>query len=342
MHQLRPAGIKALAVAIPTQTREITLPSGKSALRHNLPEGTSGLDMDREAVEEVLAAAAVDPKEIDLVVSATFPALPEPCIGNATPLAWELGMTEAAAYNMESACAGGLVALRNACHEVALGEHDNVLVTVGCPYSPTVEDGHPAYDVIGDASYAMLIGPTRQGQEFLGSVIRNSGPTCPLVSWAVSDKTSSGIRLEVGAKTAGKLEEWALKQIPELSQRLFDRAGLARSDVKHWAINAPTPSFADRALATMGADPDGGVNTNRLVGNVGPSLIGVSLFYNAQLRDMRPGDLVACCSVGSEASLALTLMRWPENVALGRVPSHASVEAMKGYEAERLGELAAV
>ncbi len=341
MNQLRPAGIKALAVAIPTKTREITLPSGKSALRHNLPEGSSGLDLDRQAVEEVLAAAAIDPKDIDLVISATFPALPEPCIGNATPLAWALGMDEAAAYNMESACAGGLVALRNACHEVALGEHSNVLVTVGCPYSPTVEDGHPAYDVIGDASYAMLVGPTKQGQEFLGSVIRNSGPTCPLVSWSVSDKTPSGIRLEVGGKTAGKLEEWALTQIPELSQRLFERAGVDRSDVKHWAVNAPTPSFADRAIRTMGASPEDGVNTNRLVGNIGPSLIGVSLFYNAVLREFQPGDLVACCSVGSEASLALTLMRWPENVALGNVPSHASVETMRGYESERFGQLTA-
>ena len=335
---LRPAGLRALAVAIPTGTREITLPSGKSALRHVLPEGTSGLDMEKEAAEGALAAAGIEPDEVDLVVSASFPALPEPCIGNATPLAWELGMEKAAAFNVESACAGGLVALRNACHEIMLGEYHNVLVTVGCPYSPTLEPGHPATDVIGDAAFAVLVGPTAPGQEFLGTVIRNSGPTCDLVSWVVSDDTPSQIRLEVGHKTAGKLEDWALTQLPELSRKLFARTGLSAEEVRHWVVNAPTPSFVDRALHTMGARPEDGVNINRLVGNVGPSLIGVSLFYNVLLRGFEPGDLVLCCSVGSESSLALALMKWPEDVALGQVPAHASIETMKGFEQERLGQ----
>lgn len=337
MDQLKPAGVKALAIAIPTDTREITLPSGMPAMRHFLPEATSGLDLERQAAEEVLAIAGVRPDEVELIISASFPALPEPCIGNATPLAWEMGMEKAAAYNLETACAGGLVAWRNACLEISLGEYRNVLVTVACPYSPTIEPGHPALDVIGDAAYAMLVGPTRPGQEWLGSVIRNSGPTCELVSWEVSDKTPSGIRLQVGHKTAGQLEAWAQTQLPELCENLFERTGLSPSDVRHWVLNAPTPSFVDRALKTMGARPTDGVNINRLVGNIGPSLIGVSLFYNVLLRDFAPGDLVLCCSVGSEASLALSLMRWPEGVALGKIPPHASLEAMRRFEAERLG-----
>ena len=66
-------------------------------------------------------------------------------------------------------------------------------------------------------------------------------------------------------------------------------------------------------------------------------MIGASLFYNALLRDFQPGDLIFCASVGSEASLAVTLMRWPEGVALGDAPAHASLEQMKSYEEERLG-----
>ena len=53
--------------------------------------------------------------------------------------------------------AGGLVALRHAVHEVMLGEHDTVLLVVGCPYSHTVEAGHPAYDVVGDAAYSLAV-----------------------------------------------------------------------------------------------------------------------------------------------------------------------------------------
>lgn len=335
--QLRPAGIRALAVSIPKKTRTITLPSGQSALRHSLRDGENGLDLDLDAARQVLQAAHLDPSDIDLVLCASFPALPEPCIGNATPVAWELGMKRAAAWNVESACAGGLVALRTACLEVMLGEYDNVLLVVGCPYSHTVEPDHPAQNVIGDGAFAVVIGPTAPGQEFLGSIIRNSGPTCPLVSWSVDLKVPSGIRLEVSGKTAGQLENWALEQLPELSAQLFERAGLHPSNVDHWVSNAPTPSFVDRALATLGAAPGDGVNTNRLVGNVGPTLIGTSLFYGALLRNFRAGDLVMCLSVGSEASLALSLMRWPADVALGEAPPHASVEMMKAYEEERLG-----
>lgn len=333
---LQPAGIRALAIVIPTDTREITLPDGQSALRHFLPEGVSGLDLEKEVATKTLAAANLDPSEVDLVISASFPALPEPCIGNATPMAWDLGMEKAAAYNIESACAGGLLALRTACQEVSLGNYKNVLVTVGCPYSHTIEPGHPALDVIGDAAFGLLVGPTRQGEEFLGSYIRNSGPTCPLVSWGVSPTTPSGIRLEVNGKTAGQLEKWAHQQLPELCDQLFEHTGLSRDDVQHWVVNFPTISFVDKAVHVMGGRPEDTVNCNRLAGNIGPALSGVSLFYNALLRGFKPGDLVLCCSVGSESSLALSLMRWPNGVAFGDVPDHASLEMMKVYEKERL------
>ncbi|MEE8524042.1 MAG: hypothetical protein V3T72_08930 [Thermoanaerobaculia bacterium] len=335
---LRPAGIRSLAVAFPSGTRHITLPNGDPAVRHFLAAGQSGLDLEKEVAVQALAAAELDPADVDLVISASFPALPEPCIGNATPLAWDLGMEKAAVFNVESACAGGLIALRNACHEIRLGEHENVLVTVACPYSPTIEEGHPATDVIGDAAHAMVIAPTRPGQEFLGSVIKNSGPTCPLVSWAVDDRTPSGIRLQVGRQTAGQLEAWALKQLPELLGRLLERTGIARGDIRHWVINAPTMSFVGRALENMGAGPDDGVDINRIAGNIGPSLIGVSLFYSAHLRKFQPGDAVLCCSVGSESSLALTLMRWPEDVTLGEVPAHVSLEMLREFERTRLAQ----
>ncbi len=334
--RLRPSGVRALAVALPAKTRSVALPSGASAIRHILADGESGLDLERDAAEQVLKVAGLKPADVDLVLSASFPALPEPCIGNATPLAWDMGMERAAAWNLESACSGGLVALRSACQEVALGEYNTVLLVVGCPYSQTVEAGHPATNVIGDAAYAMIVGPTAAGQELIGSVIRNSGPTCSLVSWSVDSRAPSGIRLTVDGSTAGQLENWALVQLPELSAELFEGTGLSVGDVDHWVINAPTPNFVDRALKAMNADRDGGVNTNRLAGNVGPALLGVSLFYSAILRKFQPGDLVLCCSVGSESSLALCLFRWPEGVRLGEVPVHAPIEQIIGYEAERV------
>ncbi len=334
--RLRPSGIRALTVALPSKTRSVALPSGASATRHVLADGVSALELERAAADQVMVAAGLDAADVDLVLSASFPALPEPCIGNATPLAWEMGMERAAAWNVESACAGGVVALRSACQEVKLGEYDTVLVVIGCPYSLTIEKGHPATDVIGDAAYAMIVGPTAPGHEMLGSVIQNSGPTCPLVSWSVDARAPSGIRLTVDGSTAGQLENWALVEIPKLSRRLFARTGLSVADVDHWVINAPTPNFVDRALEAMGADPGGGVNTNRLAGNVGPALLGVSLFYSAILRDFQPGDLVLCCSVGSESSLALCIFAWPEDVRLGEVPARAPVEEIMGYEADRV------
>ncbi len=336
--QLRPAGLRALSIYLPPQARTITLPSGQSAIRHTLPDGMTGFDLDQAVAEDVMRVAGLEPKDVDLVLSASFPALPEPCIGNATPAAWKLGMVKAAAWNIESACAGGLVALRSACHEVMLGAHDTVLLIVGCPYSHTIDSGHPAEDVIGDAAFAMIIGPTAPGQELIASVIRNSGPTCPLVNMNPDLSMPAGIRLVVGSKTAGKLENWALQQLPELSRELFEGSGFGPDDIDHWVCNAPTPGFVDRALATMGGDRRRGVNTNRLVGNIGPALIGVSLFYNAILRKFQPGDLVLCCSVGSEASLALTLLRWPEGVALGGAPEQGTLAQMEAFEAERLLE----
>ena len=339
---LQPAGIRSLSFAVPADSHQITLPNGLTVWRHYLADTEAGFSLEKQVAEEALELAGLEPSDVDLVLSASFPALPEPCIGNATPLAEALGMREAAAWNVECACAGGLLALRNACQEVAMGNYRNVLVTVMCPYSPTVEPGHPALTVIGDAAYAMVIGPVAEGQAFEGAVLRNSGPTCDLVSWSVSDKTPSGIRLDVNGATAGQLERWAQGEIPELLDRLLEQTGTTRDDIDHWVLNAPTPSFVDRTLETMGVTPAHGVNTNRLLGNIGPSLIGGSLFYNARLREFQPGDRIVLCSVGSEASLAVGMMIWPEGVALGKVPANASLESMRAFEEERLGQMAKV
>ncbi len=280
-----------------------------------MTEGTTGLDLEVTAAQRALSAAEIAAKDIQLIISASFPALPEPCIGNSAHLASSLGAVDAATYNIECACAGGLVALRAAQLELVNDPAlEHVLVTASCSYSRTITPLHPARDHVADGAFASVVSSATPNEGIIASSLVNSSPTGPLLSWRVSSATPSGIILDVHQNTAMLIQSWTLGRIPKLWDVVLERAGLARTAIDHWVVNAPTASFVREVITALGGDPEGMINTYPRLGNIGPVLFGAALYYTAVERRPMPGDLVACCSVGSKASLALAIMRWPSSL----------------------------
>ncbi len=113
-----------------------------------------------KSVEKLLADCNVDPLEIDLLICATsnpdyrFPS-------TASVIAFQTGMTNAYAYDIQAACAGFIVTLQAARAYVQAGLYKKVVVVAAEKMSSmTNYEDRATCPLFGDAAGAVLVEPT--------------------------------------------------------------------------------------------------------------------------------------------------------------------------------------
>lgn len=94
--------------------------------RHVLKEGTSLRDISSSSGADALRAAGVDPKDIELVIMAT--SSPDDLFGDAASVAYALGATNAAAFDLTAACSGFVYGIVTASQFIQSGAYKKVLV----------------------------------------------------------------------------------------------------------------------------------------------------------------------------------------------------------------------
>ncbi len=288
--------------------------------RRVLGPGETSVELEVRAAREALAAASLDPRDVDCLISSAF--VPDEIgIGNAVYVARELGL-EGEAWNLETACSGSLVALRTAASLVRAGEHRRVLVTVSCNYSRTAVDSDTLSWFVGDGAAAMIVGPVGPGDGYLGGIALHTAETCGTWFYAL-EPSESGARVAMRAQagTGRVLSRTAPKYLRACVEGAARRAGVSIDEIAFFVFNTPTAWFADFAARELGIDRERTLTTYPAFANIGPVLMPANLHRAASGGRLARGDLVMLFSIGSVSSASAAVMRWGE-VALG--PSFAT------------------
>ncbi len=302
-------------------------------LRRFLPPGANALALESRAARDALAAADLEPGDIDLLICTSF--LPDSTgIGGATFLARELGLN-GGAWNLESACSSTLIALRTACSLVASGQHEKVLVVTSCCYSRVTREDDPICWGVGDAATAMIVGQVEEGIGYLGSHTVHSAETCGAVAYHIEldENEQPYYRLRTGRDAARLLRETSERYINECSLVALDRAGLSIDQIDHLVVNTPLAWYARFCARALGIDSSRTLSVYPLYANVGPSLLGLNLLHAAHWKQFQPGDRVLLYTVGSVSSCCATVLRWGD-VGLGPLPKGVSYQMLKALEVD--------
>lgn len=287
--------------------------------RRVLGPGQSILSLEVRAAREALAAAAMAPSDVDLLLSTAL--LPEAVgIGDAAFIAKELGLT-GTAWNFESACSGALVGLQMAYSLVRAGQYRTVLVVVGCSYSQNTEETDSLGWSCGDGAAAFVVGALPEGQGVLGMKSLHTAQTCGSIAYElVAEPGSAPRRVMRASAQAGRL----LKSASESSLRAScegaaSAAGVSLSDIDFFVFNTPLAWYASFCAKALGVPAERTINTYPLYANVGPVLMPTNLYHAAHAGYLRPGQLVLVYTIGSVSSAGAAVMRWGD-VALGPSP----------------------
>jgi 3-oxoacyl-[acyl-carrier-protein] synthase III len=286
--------------------------------RRVLAPGQSSASIEIDAAQRALAAARLDPREIDLLICCSF--LPDQVgVGNATPLAKALGL-KCAAWNIETTCSSSLAALQNAACLIRAGEYKNALVVISCTYSRVADEDDTMCWFLGDGAGAFVVSDSPGTATYLTGRARHTGETCNTFFYEVVPDPVRGarIRMDCTPETGKILYETAEPYLRECSEAALDAAGVKLSEVDFFVFNTPTAWYADFCTRALGVPRERTVDTYPEFANIGPALMPVNLHRAAQAGQLKPGNLVLMYTVGSVSSAAAALIRWG-NVGLGGV-----------------------
>jgi len=212
------------------------------------------LPLARRALEDALAAARVDPEELDLLAVVS-------CTGYATPgldilLARELRLRDDVQrlHIGHMGCYAAVPALAAVADAAAARGKLAALVCVELttlhvqPAERSLEQ-IVAHALFADGAAAAVVRPDGEGLAVADVAARTDTSTAALMTWDVTDR---GFRMGLSPKVPDAVRAHVAPVVDEL----LARNGLARADVAAWAIHPGGPAIVDAVGAALGLDDD--------------------------------------------------------------------------------------
>ncbi len=273
--------------------------------------------LETEAARQAIAGSGWEPADVELLISTGF--IPRSVgLGNAVHVAGALGL-RGPAFNLESACAGPLNALRVAEALIRAGQHRRILVTTSCTYLSRALASDSLSWFMGDGAGAFTLEAGEGGARVLGSTAFHTAETRG--TWffepqQVGDET----RIVMGAspQTGPVMRASAEPHLRRATSEALADAGLRQDDIDFFVFHTPTAWFAPFAAEVLEIEPERTLSTYADYANIGPALTTANL-YHAAVDRLRCGDRVLVFGPGSASSSAAAVLEWGD-VALGPPP----------------------
>ena len=262
-------------------------------------------ELAAQAGAKALAAAGLEPAEVDLVLVATSTAI-DRSPNMAARVAARLGIPEPAAMDVNVVCAGFPHALATADHAVRAGAARRALV-VGADKMSEVADwtDRTTCVLVGDGAGAAVVEPAPDGQE----------PGIGPVLWGSVPQMGNAVRIEGSpprfAQEGQSVYRWATTQLPPIARKVCERAGLRPDELAGVVLHQANLRIIEPVAARIGA-------VNAVVardvvesGNTSAASIPLALSKLVERSEIEPGDPVLLFGFGGNLSYAGQVVRCP-------------------------------
>lgn len=304
-----------LEAMVETTDDWITSRTGIKERRLAAPDEATS-DMAAQAGRRALASAGVRPDEVDLIIVATLtPDMQFP--STACLVQHRLGMTRAAAFDIEAACSGFVYALDVASHFVASHTYDTVLV-IGAEKMSSVVDWTDRNTCVlfGDGAGAAVLQNRPNAHGLLTTCLGSDGAKASLLELpgggsacpATADTVARRMHfLRMDGKETFKN---AVNAMVSAGQEAMGRCGVSIADIKciipHQANRRILSAVAER----LGAREDQVfVNVDRY-GNTSAASVAIALDEAVAGGRIGRGDLVLLVVFGAGLTWGAALIEW--------------------------------
>ncbi len=276
-------------------------------------------DMALVSARRALAAADLDPAELDLILlgSLTNDSL---CPNTASIVADALGARNAAAIDINSACTGFLYGLHIGTNLIRTGAHKKVLVIGGEFISHYMNWSRRDVAVLfGDACGAVVI---EASDEETGLVAASIG--CESDAKYAIQITNLGSAysrmtddfLYINWNFEGQeVFKRAVRAMAQACEEVLEQKGLSVSDVNLVVPHQANKRILDALAKKVGLDEDKVFINVHKYGNTSAGTIPVALTEALEEGKIEPGDHVLMASFGAGLTWGAGLIKWSDRIA---------------------------
>jgi len=276
-------------------------------------------DMALVSARRALAAADLDPAELDLILlgSLTNDSL---CPNTASIVADALGARNAAAIDINSACTGFLYGLYIGTNLIRTGAHKKVLVIGGEFISHYMNWSRRDVAVLfGDACGAVVI---EASDEETGLVAASIG--CESDAKYAIQITNLGSAysrmtddfLYINWNFEGQeVFKRAVRAMAQACEEVLEQKGLSVSDVNLVVPHQANKRILDALAKKVGLDEDKVFINVHKYGNTSAGTIPVALTEALEEGKIEPGDHVLMASFGAGLTWGAGLIKWSDRIA---------------------------
>jgi len=284
--------------------------------RRIAPADMTAAFMGAEAAKIAMERARVQPGELDLIVVST--ATPDRLLpSTACDMQAILGATNAAAFDISSACSGFVYALDIAEGHLAAGRGEVALVVSTEKMSGIVDWGDRSTCVLfGDGAGAAIVRKSSNGRGLISSFIRSDGTLAELL-WRPAGGVKVPFDLTVLdekshlVKMAGReVFKAAVRSMAEAADQALLRAGLTGDDIDllipHQAnirIIEATAKYSNIPMDKVF------VNVDRY-GNMSSATIPIAIDEAIESGRLKPGQNALLVAFGAGFTWGSAVLRW--------------------------------
>ncbi|MFG3122269.1 3-oxoacyl-ACP synthase III family protein [Streptomyces sp. NPDC048201] len=275
----------------------------------------TSLDLAIGAARAAIDAAGVSPTELGAVVLATSTA-DRPVPGVGAQLQGAIGAHDAAAFDVNAACAGFLAACDIGRGLLATKPHtSHVLVVASDTYSRYMNPAdHRTYPLFGDGAGAVVLGRVPEGEGIFSVELGTDGRLAhyvsggPQIPRSTAPAPSGDHYLKMaGREIAGLVRE----KFPELVNDAAKERGITLGEIDHVISHQANPRLVAEVARTAGFEPEQLVITGDHLGNTGAASIPIGLDVAVRDGRIRHGDTILMITFGAGMSWGRMLMQWP-------------------------------
>jgi 3-oxoacyl-[acyl-carrier-protein] synthase-3 len=282
--------------------------------RHALPHQATS-DLCYEASQNCIDKTGVDPRDIDLIVLATF--TPDMSFPSTACLLQERLRISCAALEVEAACAGFMYALITGAAYVVSGASDLALVVGGdCNSRILNPTDIKTYPLFGDGAGAVLLARGTPEQGLLAFSLGADGAGGDLLS-----RPAGGSRLKLSPEVLTKglhymhmdgraVFRWAVAILCDTIQDVLTAAGLRPNDVDLYIPHQANIRIINAAVDVLRIPRSKVFNNLDRYGNTSAGSVPLALDEAVAEGRVQPGQLVVLSGFGAGLAWGTAVMRW--------------------------------
>ncbi len=303
----------AMAELVETSDEWIASRTGIRERRISTGENTS--DLAYEAAYRALQSAAVDAKELDLIICATI--TPDSFMPSVACMVQErLGARKAAAFDLAAACSGLIYGMACAAAFIEAGMYQKILVVGAETLSKTLDWTDRSTCVLfGDGAGAVLLSASDANKGISTVHLLSDGskkdylslPALPLYNPMISKKDDLTRTITMKGQEVFK---FAVRSITEHIHTILQKADTSEDDIKYIVTHQANYRIIEQAAKSSKIPIERFYMNLDLYGNTSAASIGIALDEMVQKGMLTAGDKLLLIGFGGGMTSGAILVEW--------------------------------